>query len=151
MEKGMKESNIEGVATRGGPESCVGVREGAGEALTGVRVGWAIEPRNQRFGVPTPSRQAEGNTASSVHTGAHLPAYCTAMGKLLMANLHEGELRELLSNAQLARRAANTITSKAKLREQLDEIRELGFATSDQELAPGLLAIAAPVRDQERE
>ena len=43
----MKELYIEGVAIHGGPESCVGVREGVGEALTGARVGWAIEPRNQ--------------------------------------------------------------------------------------------------------
>jgi hypothetical protein len=43
----MEEPYIEGVATHGGPESCVVVREGAGEALTGVRAGWAIEPRNQ--------------------------------------------------------------------------------------------------------
>jgi RNA-directed DNA polymerase len=43
----MRESDTEGVATRSGPESCVGVREGVGEALTGVRAGWAIEPRNQ--------------------------------------------------------------------------------------------------------
>jgi hypothetical protein len=42
-----RELYIEGVAIHGGPESCVGVREGAGEALTGVRVGWAIEPRNE--------------------------------------------------------------------------------------------------------
>src|SRR4051812_19967986 len=47
MEKEMRELYIEGVAIRGGPESCVGVREGGGEALTGVRVGRAIEPRNQ--------------------------------------------------------------------------------------------------------
>src|SRR3954453_15230252 len=46
MEKEMRELYIEGVAIRGGPESCVGVREGGGEALTGVRAGWAIEPRN---------------------------------------------------------------------------------------------------------
>lgn len=45
----MRESDTEGVATRSGPESCVGVGEGVGEALTGVRAGWAIEPRNQRF------------------------------------------------------------------------------------------------------
>lgn len=44
----MKESNIEGVATHGVPESCAGVREGDGEALTGARAGRAIEPRNQR-------------------------------------------------------------------------------------------------------
>ena len=43
----MRELYIEGLATHGGPESCGGAREGVGEALTGVRAGWAIEPRNQ--------------------------------------------------------------------------------------------------------
>ncbi len=43
----MKELCTEGPATHGGPESCVCVREGVGEALTGVRVGRTIEPRNQ--------------------------------------------------------------------------------------------------------
>jgi hypothetical protein len=61
MEKERRELYIEGVAIHGGPESCAGVREGVGEALIGVRVGWAIEPRNQRFGVPTPYNEAEGN------------------------------------------------------------------------------------------
>ncbi len=42
----MEEPYIEGVATRDGPESCVGSRKGVGEALTGVRIGWDIEPRN---------------------------------------------------------------------------------------------------------
>ena len=45
----MRELYIEGVAIHGDPESCVGVREGVGEALTGARVGWAIEPRNNGF------------------------------------------------------------------------------------------------------
>jgi|NGEPerStandDraft_6_1074524.scaffolds.fasta_scaffold44685_2 hypothetical protein len=47
MEKEMRTLYVEGVATHDGPESCVDVREGGGEALTGVRTGWAIEPRNQ--------------------------------------------------------------------------------------------------------
>ena len=41
----MQELYIEGLATHDGPESCGGVREGVGEALTGVRAGRAIEPR----------------------------------------------------------------------------------------------------------
>ena len=40
----MQELYIEGVAIHDGPESCVGVREDVGEALTGVRAGRAIEP-----------------------------------------------------------------------------------------------------------
>ena len=42
----MKESHIEGVAIHDGPESCVGARKGDGEALTGVRAGRDMEPRN---------------------------------------------------------------------------------------------------------
>jgi|SRR6185437_14913210 hypothetical protein len=53
MEEEMKELYAEGLATRGGPESCVASCEGRGEALTGVRAGRAIEPRNVSFGVPT--------------------------------------------------------------------------------------------------
>lgn len=43
----MKESYLEGVATHEDPESCAGVRKDDGEALTGARSGWAIEPRKQ--------------------------------------------------------------------------------------------------------
>ena len=49
----MEELYAEGLATHGGPESCVDVPRGRGEALTGARAGRAIEPRNQRSGVPT--------------------------------------------------------------------------------------------------
>jgi hypothetical protein len=42
----MQEPYVEGVATHDGPESCVAAREGGGEALTGVRAGRVIEPRN---------------------------------------------------------------------------------------------------------
>src|SRR6266536_2392309 len=66
MGKEMRELYIEGVAIHGGPESWAGGREGLGEALAGVRVGWAMAPRNQRSGVPTPYNWAEGNIAGRV-------------------------------------------------------------------------------------
>jgi hypothetical protein len=46
MEKEMKALYIEGIAIHDGPESCIDVRKGGGEALTGVHAGRAIEPRN---------------------------------------------------------------------------------------------------------
>jgi hypothetical protein len=49
----MEELYAEGLATHGGPESCVDDPRGRGEALTGVRAGRAIEPRNEAIGVPT--------------------------------------------------------------------------------------------------
>jgi hypothetical protein len=49
----MEELYAEGLATHGDPESCVDDPRGRGEALTGARAGRAIEPRNQRSGVPT--------------------------------------------------------------------------------------------------
>jgi hypothetical protein len=66
MEKEMRELYIEGVAIRGGPESCVGVREGAGEALTGVVRAGLLSREMLGSGVPTPSNQAEGNIAGGV-------------------------------------------------------------------------------------
>ena len=48
----MEELYVEGVATHGGPESCVVVCEGGGEALTGARAGRAMEPRNGNPGCP---------------------------------------------------------------------------------------------------
>lgn len=57
----MEKLYVEGVAIHGGPESCGCAREGAGEALTGARVGRAIEPRNHidrgADVVPTGGRQ----------------------------------------------------------------------------------------------
>ena len=48
----MEELYVEGLATHDGPESCVDVPRGRGEALTGARAGQAIEPRNSASGCP---------------------------------------------------------------------------------------------------
>jgi RNA-directed DNA polymerase len=59
----MEESDIEGLATHGGPEPCAGAREGAGEALAGERAGRAIEPRNVMLRGAHALNAAEGNIA----------------------------------------------------------------------------------------
>jgi len=73
------------------------------------------------------------------------------MGKLLLAYLPEDEQRELIAEMKLTKQGPNTITSKKALLSELDEIREEGFAVNDEELAPELHSIAAPVRNEARE
>jgi IclR family pca regulon transcriptional regulator len=86
-----------------------------------------------------------------LHPGSRVPAYCTAMGKLLLASLSELEQRELLSVVRLSKRAPNTITRKKVLREELERITVTGLAGSDQELSAGIVAIAVAVRNEARE
>jgi hypothetical protein len=62
----MRSLYTEGLATRGGPESCVGVPRGRSEALTGVRAGRAMEPRNQRVRGADVVQETEGNIAGGV-------------------------------------------------------------------------------------
>ncbi len=84
--------------------------------------------------------------------GSTLPAYCTSMGKLLLAHLPEDEQRERIDGiAGLTKRAPNTITSKSMLRKELAQVRETDLAVDDQELALALRSIAAPLRDEARE
>jgi IclR family transcriptional regulator, pca regulon regulatory protein len=83
-----------------------------------------------------------------VQAGARLPAYCTALGKVLLAHLPEQQRREALSHADLKRRGPNTIVTKGMLRDELAQVLEEGLAVEDQELASGRVAIAAPVFDE---
>jgi IclR family pca regulon transcriptional regulator len=83
--------------------------------------------------------------------GARVPANCSAMGKVLMANLPDGDRDRLIAGLDLPRRGPNSITSKRALRSELDQVREDGWAIGDEELAPGIRTIAAPVMDREGE
>jgi len=79
----MRTLYVEGVATHDGPESCVGVCKGVGEALTGVRAGSVLSREINEFGVPTLSYGAEGHivggaSASSQRTlRGQRPGACT--------------------------------------------------------------------------
>ena len=66
MKEEMETLYTEGVAIHGGPESCVGDPRGRSEALTGVHVGRAIEPRNSQLRGAHAVDRAEGNTAAAL-------------------------------------------------------------------------------------
>jgi IclR family pca regulon transcriptional regulator len=96
-------------------------------------------------------RRGQSKIDLDLHPGSRLPAYCTSMGKLLLANLPDEQQRDLFTTMKLTKRGPNTITSKKALRDELDEVLDAGFAVNDQELAPELHSISAPVRNEARE
>jgi len=95
-------------------------------------------------------RHGQSRIDLGVHPGSRLPAHCTAIGKLLMANLPQREQDEMLASMKLTKRGPNTITSKQALRAELEEILEEDFAVNDEELAAELHSIAVPVRNHAR-
>lgn len=84
----------------------------------------------------------------NLHVGSRLPAYCTSMGKVLLAYRDPVALRPLLDRMDLARRGPKTITVREQLVSALAKVRQAGIAVNDEELAPGLRSIAAPIRDR---
>ena len=77
--------------------------------------------------------------------GKTAPAYCSAIGKAILAHLSEMELRAYLSDKPLIRRTATTITDEAVLRAELAEICRSGFAVDNEEHAPKLFCVGSPI------
>lgn len=84
----------------------------------------------------------------NVQVGARLPAYCTSMGKVLLAHRDPASVRAILDRTDLARRGPKTITAREQLTSALARVAASGIAVNDEELAPGLRSLAAPVRDR---
>jgi IclR family pca regulon transcriptional regulator len=82
-----------------------------------------------------------------LRVGSRLPAYCTSMGRVLLANLPPEELESYLSRAELTRRTSRTIVSREKLRQVLRLIRRNGYSIVDQELEHGLRSMAVPIHN----
>ena len=73
------------------------------------------------------------------------PAYCTGVGKALMAFLEPGELDHVLRKQSFYAYTPATLNTEAKLRADLDKIRQEGVAFDREEHEPGIICIAAPI------
>jgi IclR family pca regulon transcriptional regulator len=79
--------------------------------------------------------------------GSRLPAYCTALGRVLLAHLNEEQLSTELTKVEFVPHTKYTVISRKKLEEVLAAVRTDGYALNDQELEIGLRSIAVPVRN----
>ena len=81
----------------------------------------------------------------SLGIGSRLPAFCTSMGRVLLAHLPSEELEKFLKTANLRRFTERTICDPETLRKELRNVRKQGYALVDQELEIGLRSLALPV------
>ena len=77
--------------------------------------------------------------------GSRLPAYCTSMGRVLLAALPEAEARTRLGEAPLTARTPATLTDPDEIMAELARVRAQGYAVIDQEVETGLRSIAVPL------
>ncbi|MBW4710148.1 IclR family transcriptional regulator [Roseobacter sp. YSTF-M11] len=73
------------------------------------------------------------------------PAYCTGVGKAMMAFLPEEDLARIIKQQSFHRFTDQTYTSAAALRAELQAIRERGYAFDREEHEPGIICIAQPI------
>jgi IclR family pca regulon transcriptional regulator len=83
--------------------------------------------------------------SDDLHIGSRLPAYCTSMGRVLLAYLPAEQLEQYLAHVVLTQHTPRTVSSVEKLRLALRNVRRHGYALVDQEYEIGLRSIAVPV------
>jgi IclR family pca regulon transcriptional regulator len=79
--------------------------------------------------------------------GTRFPAFVTSLGKVLLAWLNESDLNKVLAVPSLSGVTATNPPTRAQLAEELKSCREKGWVLTNQQLAPAILSIAAPITD----
>ena len=79
--------------------------------------------------------------------GRRNPAHCTAVGKAIMAYQSEAQVEEIVRKQGLRAMTANTITSFAELKKELNAVRERGYAVDNEEIEEGVRCVGCVVRN----
>lgn len=79
--------------------------------------------------------------------GHRSPFHCTATGLVLTAEMSSEEVDGIIERQGLKKYTPKTVTSAAKLKKRIEEVKKQGYAIADAEFKPDLCAIAVPIRD----
>lgn len=82
---------------------------------------------------------------NTLGVGSRLPAYCTSMGRMLLAGLPDDDVLRLLKATPLEARTRHTLTDVDALLAKVQQARRQGWCLVNQELEEGLVSMAAPV------
>lgn len=84
---------------------------------------------------------------AGLHPGSRLPAYCTSLGRVLLAALPRRQAKELIEASERQAFTDRTLTSVKALMDELDRVREQGYSFIDQELEANSRSVAVPIRN----
>jgi DNA-binding IclR family transcriptional regulator len=87
------------------------------------------------------------DSARFTKEGMQLEAYCSAVGKVLLASLSAYELDAYLADGEFVSATPRTVTSAAALRRELKQVQRSGMAIDDREIAEDMMCVAVPVCD----
>lgn len=93
-----------------------------------------VDKRNARDPIPMYSQ-----------AGKVGPAYCTGVGKAMMAYLPEDTLEHVIAQQSFHRFTPDTLATEAELRAELTAIRARGYAYDREEHEPGIICVAVPI------
>jgi IclR family KDG regulon transcriptional repressor len=93
------------------------------------------------------SESAPTSLQASGWVGRETPAYCTSVGQVLLIDEDAAGLRRVFGGVTFRQLGPGTPRSLDDLADRIAVSRERGYAIADEEMEPGLVAAAAPVRD----
>ncbi len=91
--------------------------------------------------------QSEGPIAITHRPGSQTHLHSTAMGKALLAEMNDSDIRAILGAGPLPRVTPRTKVTLQQLIKEIEAIRRLGYATSEEENRQGFFSAGAVVRD----
>lgn len=81
----------------------------------------------------------------NLNIGKKLPAYCTGLGKAMIAFMSQEKIEEIMKGVEFVQYTDKTVADIDKLMEQLKEIKTQGYSIDDEEYVEGLKCVAAPI------
>lgn len=108
----------------------------------------AVLIQNEIIYIARSSENTQRIMSNTLTIGSHLPAYCTSMGRVLLAAEPIEKQIEILDQSHVKKHTDHTIYDKEEILKELEKVKAQGYSIIDQELEIGLCSIAVPVLDR---
>jgi IclR family KDG regulon transcriptional repressor len=95
--------------------------------------------------------KVEGQSALRMYSqlGKRAPIYCTGVGKAVLAYLESERIEQIVSSTELTAFTPHTLVTVQAIKNDLEKIRQRGYAMDDEEIELGLRCVAAPIFNHE--